>query len=195
MSGSARLASWLYSLCLPPDEQSALGDLFEEHGERVTAAGRPAADRWIWRQVLLSAIPSLFTSPTMVGWRRPLTALLTGAVVFYGLGMVALGVVNGLGARVSEPLPNAVLFAAYTLLSAVAAYLAGRAVAMIGRSAATLVALSLIVVVLLPEIIGLFTGRSAEALTYRLIWETLIPITLFSAARRQPRATVPRPAP
>jgi hypothetical protein len=45
-----RLATWLMDLFTPLEEESIVGDLFEEHSQLASKSGVKFARRWYWRQ-------------------------------------------------------------------------------------------------------------------------------------------------
>jgi len=45
-----RLATWLMDLFTPLEEESIVGDLFEEHSQLASKSGVEVARRWYWRQ-------------------------------------------------------------------------------------------------------------------------------------------------
>jgi hypothetical protein len=69
-----RLAETLLSKVVGSDDREAImGDLAEEYGLRREASGVAAADRWYWRQTVLTLVQGRI--------RRPLRALLLTVVI------------------------------------------------------------------------------------------------------------------
>lgn len=178
------IASALYKAVLPPGDDAELGDLVEEYTEWVAPShGWVRARVWFWQQVLRSALPSLLTPLARWGWRPSLKGFGLGVAIFYGLGLLTVPLTNAVRFRWAPEAPFATVFGIYLVLSVLAGYLAGRAVAAWAGASATLVACLLCALILTPEFIGIVTGSSSEGAVMRILWGTAVPLSVLYGAR------------
>jgi hypothetical protein len=99
-----RLAETLLSKVVGSDDREAImGDLAEEYGLRREASGVAAADRWYWRQTVLTLVQGRI--------RRPLRALLLTVVILPAWWLLLrevfqflIGTVSATGALTKRPL-------------------------------------------------------------------------------------------
>lgn len=188
-----RFAAALYRLCLPPGEEAELGDLVEEYlTEKLPELGGARAGSWFRSQVLRSLIPSLLTPMVRSGWANAWHGLAYGVVTFYGLGLLATVVVEGLADRAWLGVPDAWLFAVYLALVSAGALAAGRLVAMRSAGAVMPTAIALSAVSIAPLVVTVFLGSSAEAALPQLLWVSAIPISVILGARAPKRGAAAR---
>ena len=73
-----RLATWLVSLFTVPEEESIIGDLFEEFFQLASKSGVAIARKWYWRQTLKTTVHLFGTAFRVAPW-------MTAAAVVGGL--------------------------------------------------------------------------------------------------------------
>ncbi len=173
----------LFSWVIPSglDRDAIIGDLEEEHAERLAMDGRRCADRWLLSQLARSVGPLLRTRVTSDAIRRSTLAILLAWLSWAGVFATLIGASVWLFRMV--PAPSGLRILVYLGVAFLAAATSGR-VAHRAQPAHPAGTRAVLTGLLTASIGAIFLASPEhEALAVWLVWMTVVTGGVFAGAR------------
>ncbi len=165
------------------DRDAIIGDLEEEHAERLAMDGRRRADRWLLSQLARSVGPLLRTRVTANAIQRSTLAIVLAWLSWAGVFATLIGASVWLFRAV--PTPSGLRILVYLGVAFLAAATSGRVArrAQPANSAETRVVLARLLAASIGAIF--YASPEHEALAVWLVWTTVVTGGVFVGARSQ----------
>lgn len=163
------------------DREAMIGDLEEEHAERLAMAGWPQADRWLLNQLALSVWPLLRARTTNYAFRRSTTVVVL-AWLFWA-GTFATLTATSVWLFRTFPTPPGLRILVYLGSTFLAATSSGHVVRrlQVGGGIGTPAVLAALLVASISAIF--LASPEHEAPAVWLVWATVVTGGVFTGAR------------